>query len=125
MATYPHLHSIVRNSKAGSLETAAVPYLLEVWLADYARRCLIRPLASGTERTTMLSMISPRERIMAQLLVRDVDEDLVAALKRRAASHGRSAEAEHRAILGENLLSSKPKKTAIQRGSCLDAVLRR
>ena len=51
---------------------------------------------------------------MAQLLVRDVDEDLVAALKRRAASHGRSAEAEHRVILGENLLSPKPKKRSFK-----------
>jgi antitoxin FitA len=36
---------------------------------------------------------------MAQLLVRDVPRDVVEALKRRAAEHGRSAEAEHRAIL--------------------------
>jgi plasmid stability protein len=36
---------------------------------------------------------------MPQLLVRDVSRDLVEALKRRASSHGRSAEAEHRAIL--------------------------
>jgi plasmid stability protein len=36
---------------------------------------------------------------MAQLLVRDVDDEIVKLLKQRAASHGRSAEAEHRAIL--------------------------
>jgi antitoxin FitA len=36
---------------------------------------------------------------MAQLMVRNLDEDLVAALKARASAHGRSAEAEHRAIL--------------------------
>ncbi len=36
---------------------------------------------------------------MAQLLVRDVPQDVVDALKRRALEHGRSAEAEHRAIL--------------------------
>lgn len=36
---------------------------------------------------------------MAQLIVRNLDEDLVDALKARAAAHGRSAEAEHRAIL--------------------------
>lgn len=40
---------------------------------------------------------------MAQLLVRDVPLDVVEALKRRAAEHGRSAEAEHRAILEETL----------------------
>jgi len=40
---------------------------------------------------------------MAQLLVRDLSTDLVDALKRRAAEHGRSAEAEHRIILEEAL----------------------
>ena len=36
---------------------------------------------------------------MAQLLVRDVPRDVVEALKLQASRHGRSAEAEHRAIL--------------------------
>jgi antitoxin FitA len=36
---------------------------------------------------------------MAQLIVRDLDDDIVAALKERAARNGRSAEAEHRRIL--------------------------
>lgn len=36
---------------------------------------------------------------MGQLIVRNVAEDIVRALKRRAARHGRSAEAEHREIL--------------------------
>jgi plasmid stability protein len=36
---------------------------------------------------------------MSQLIVRNVDPGIVKALKRRAASHGRSAEAEHREIL--------------------------
>ena len=40
---------------------------------------------------------------MAQLIVRNVDPDLVQALKQRAARHGRSAEAEHREILREAL----------------------
>jgi plasmid stability protein len=40
---------------------------------------------------------------MPQLLVRGVPEDVVEALKRRAAEHGRSAEAEHRLILEEAL----------------------
>ena len=34
-----------------------------------------------------------------QLIVRNVDDGLVRALKRRATRHGRSAEAEHREIL--------------------------
>ena len=33
---------------------------------------------------------------MGQLLVRGVPRDIIEALKRRAAEHGRSAEAEHR-----------------------------
>jgi plasmid stability protein len=36
---------------------------------------------------------------MTDLLVRGVDEEIVRALKERAGAHGRSAEAEHRAIL--------------------------
>ena len=53
--------------------------------------------------TDMLSCDSKWESRVAQLLVRDVPEDVVEALKRRAAEHGRSAEAEHRAILEEAL----------------------
>lgn len=41
---------------------------------------------------------------MAQLIVRNLDEELVEALKLRAAKHGRSAEAEHRELLREALL---------------------
>lgn len=44
---------------------------------------------------------------MRQLLVRRLDQRLVTALRVRAAAHGRSAEAEHRAIL-EAALSGPP-----------------
>lgn len=40
---------------------------------------------------------------MSQLIVRNIEDELVGALKRRAARHGRSAEAEHREILREAL----------------------
>jgi antitoxin FitA len=40
---------------------------------------------------------------MSQLIVRNIGEEIVLALKRRAARHGRSAEAEHREILREAL----------------------
>ncbi len=36
---------------------------------------------------------------MAQLTVRNVSKEIVGALKQRAAANGRSAEAEHRALL--------------------------
>ena len=37
------------------------------------------------------------------LHVRDLDDELISRLKRRAARHGRSAEAEHREILRQAL----------------------
>jgi antitoxin FitA len=40
-----------------------------------------------------------RSRVVATLLVRKLEPELVERLKRRAAAHGRSVEAEHRAIL--------------------------
>lgn len=39
------------------------------------------------------------------LHVRNLDDELIACLKRRAARHGRSAEAEHREILRQALAS--------------------
>jgi plasmid stability protein len=63
----------------------------------------------------MLAMIAPvhnnggndsnlGEKDMAtNLVVRNVDEDVVLALKQMAAAHGRSAEAEHREILRSSL----------------------
>ena len=42
---------------------------------------------------------------MAQLLVRNLDDDLVRRLKMRAVAAGRSAEAEHRLILEQALRS--------------------
>ncbi|MES2638852.1 MAG: DNA-binding protein [Myxococcota bacterium] len=41
---------------------------------------------------------------MSQLIVRNIEEEVVAALRERAAAHGRSAEAEHREILRQVLL---------------------
>lgn len=46
---------------------------------------------------------------MAQLLVRNLEEQVVRALKRRAADNGRSAEAEHRAIL-RDVLAPQPEE---------------
>lgn len=42
---------------------------------------------------------------MAQLIVRNLDDDLVRRLKQRAAEHGWSAEEEHRRILRDALRS--------------------
>lgn len=42
---------------------------------------------------------------MAQLIVRNIEEEVVQALKERAVRHRRSAEAEHREILREALVA--------------------
>lgn len=44
---------------------------------------------------------------MAQLLVRNVSDDVVQALKARATAHGRSVEAEHRALLEQTLAADR------------------
>ena len=50
---------------------------------------------------------------MAQLTVRKLSQEVVGALKRRAAANGRSAEAEHREIL-HALLLGKDKGFAVR-----------
>jgi antitoxin FitA len=47
---------------------------------------------------------------MPQLLVRNLDPRVVAALRARAARRGHSAEAEHRAILEQALLGASPEQ---------------
>ena len=49
---------------------------------------------------------------MPQLLVRNVPENLVQALKQRARENGRSAEAEHRAVLEQVFGASAPEEDA-------------
>ena len=49
---------------------------------------------------------------MANLVVRNLDQRIVHALKQRAARHGRSAEAEHRALLEASLLKPTGKSFA-------------
>ena len=49
---------------------------------------------------------------MAQLMVRNLDETLVQALKRRAAQRNRSAEQEHREILKEALQGPRRRSLA-------------
>jgi plasmid stability protein len=44
---------------------------------------------------------------LGQLIVRNLGDDVILVLKRRAARHGRSSEAEHRAILSEVLAAER------------------
>lgn len=49
---------------------------------------------------------------MPNLIVRNLEPELVEALKQRAARNGRSAEMEHRAILRDVLLAAKKRSFA-------------
>lgn len=49
---------------------------------------------------------------MANLIVRNIDEAIVKALKKRDSQHGVSAEAEHRKILEQALLQPQRKSFA-------------
>jgi antitoxin FitA len=49
---------------------------------------------------------------MPSLVVRNLDESIINALKQRAVGHQRSTEAEHRAILAEILLKPQRKTFA-------------
>ena len=54
---------------------------------------------------------SEENNVATNLVVRNVDEDVALALKQLAASHGRSAEAEHREILRTVL--QRPKRRSV------------
>ena len=57
---------------------------------------------------------------MAQLIVRNLDEVLVRALKKRGALRNRSAEQEHREILKEALLGPRSRPLAEVLGTMPD-----
>ena len=60
---------------------------------------------TGMARCEIIGSNDLMERLMAgNLHVRNLDDDLIARLKRRAARHGRSTEAEHREILRQALI---------------------
>jgi plasmid stability protein len=52
---------------------------------------------------TMQSMIAIQEENMASLTIRNLDNNVKAQLRQRAARHGRSMEAEARTILAQTL----------------------
>ena len=68
-----------------------------------------------------LALIAVEAVEMADLLVRGVDDAVVRALKKRAGAHGRSAEAEHRAILAAALLNPPRRNLADLLASMPDA----
>ena len=48
---------------------------------------------------------------MSQLIVRNIEPEVVTRLKQLAASHGRSMEAEHRAILRAAVAPERPRRS--------------
>jgi plasmid stability protein len=67
-------------------------------------------LGSG-EQKTLRRVISLISFFMAQLLVRDLEDAVVHALRQKAAEEGTSVEEAHRRILRLALLSKKSKKS--------------
>jgi antitoxin FitA len=61
-------------------------------------------------KKTLPRVISLISSLMAQLLVRDLEDDVVHALRQKAAEEGTSVEEAHRRILRLALLSKKHKK---------------
>jgi plasmid stability protein len=55
----------------------------------------------------------------SQLLVRNLDDEVVEALRKRAAKHGRSVEEEHRRILKRALIPKKPKQSLLEALDCM------
>lgn len=70
----------------------------------------LRPSTVLSERASdaiiaiTVALDSTRRSVVANLTVRNVDEDIVQALKAWVGRHGTSAEAEHRRILAQALL---------------------
>jgi plasmid stability protein len=69
------------------------------------RRCELAGSLPTDHRDAIIACIDGKGGQMASLSVRNLDDDLLARLKRRAARHGRSAEAEVRDILRQTLSS--------------------
>lgn len=59
---------------------------------------------------------------MAELLLRDVSEETVRRLERRAQAHGRSAEAEGRAIIDQVLGEDQPPGEPMTMAEWIDAL---
>ena len=69
-------------------------------------------LANGVSNCHNYPILARRKFQVAQLIVRDLPEDLVKALKQRAAKRNRSAEQEHREILQSVLRGPKRRHLA-------------
>lgn len=64
-------------------------------------------MSLGTPNAEVLSLLA-RRFVVAQIIVRNLEDEVVRALKERAGRHGRSAEEEHREILRRALLAASP-----------------
>ena len=65
-----------------------------------------------TFRSDSIAITTDWKRTMAQLIVRNLDDALIRALKKRAAQRNRSAEQEHREILQQALLGPRRRSLA-------------
>lgn len=68
---------------------------------------LANPWLSSDRSWRRRDSIDIKEAAVAQLIVRNLADHIVDALKQRALRHGRSAEAEHREILRRALVQER------------------
>jgi len=69
-------------------------------------------LAHAKRRLAPHGLEKGRRKVVANLIVRNVDDRIAQALKEQAARHGRSAEAEHRVILEQALARTRRRSLA-------------
>ncbi len=95
--------------EASAIAQAAAAQLAEI--ERLPQRLLAQALAPESW-LAIIDSISLGGSPMSSLIVRNVDDAIVKALKSRAARHGRSTEAEHRAVLAEVLLQPRRRSLA-------------
>jgi plasmid stability protein len=91
------------------------------WFYVQARR---QPIEATNSLALGLANYVSRQNLWSKHDVRNLDDELIARLKRRAARHGRSAEAEHREIL-RPALANEAEPSFDQRAADLRKLTRR
>jgi plasmid stability protein len=97
----------------------SAPHVRRIFPADKTRLRLARRYLGDGRNSLLLAYLVPQcypLAIMAQIIVRNLDEAVVHALKRRAKTAGRSLEAEAREILSAAVRDTRRKSVAFARG---------
>ena len=108
-ATDDDKRRLVRKGIAVYHYDATCMLVEKVWKAAraYGREGFTVIIHGKHEHEETKATFSNTRRWAPAVIVRNLDDDVILALKRRAARHGRSSEAEHRAILREVLAEER------------------